>query len=66
MLDLLTIVALTAYGTRFRTAAPLLVGVSLPLTRLLVALLLHGGRLNIRVRDGGRNAVRLFGGWRWL
>ena len=63
LLDLLLLVGATVYAAVRQQWTPLLVGSQLPLSRLVLNLMLHGGRLGINVGDGD-NRVSLFGGWR--
>lgn len=61
-LDLVALVALSLYGVWKRAPVLLRIGVSFFLSRLTLALLLHGGQFKICVRDKG-DPVRIHGGW---
>ena len=64
LLDILGLIALTIYCWRKKPALLPALSAGFFITRLLVNLLLHGGRLKVNVRDG-KSRVRVFGGWRW-
>ncbi|NKB65724.1 MAG: hypothetical protein GKR89_01565 [Candidatus Latescibacteria bacterium] len=64
LLDVLLLIGSIVYVALQRHWTPLLVALQLPLSRLVLNLLLHGGRLGVNVRDG-KNRVSLFGGWGW-
>ena len=64
VIDLVALVALTVVGIIRKQELLVRLGVQFLLSRLIVALMLNGGRLRISVQEGDQR-VRIFGGWRY-
>jgi hypothetical protein len=62
--DLAALAVLSAWGVWKRSGLLLRLGRGFFLSRLTLALLLHGGRFCVGVRDQGQ-LVRVHGGWRY-